>query len=41
MLWTGAAERGREMHIIAVPLVEYLLVTHVFLTALLRRKDAE
>jgi len=41
MEWTAADERGRELHIIAVPLAEYLLVTHVFPTALMRRKDPE
>jgi hypothetical protein len=41
MEWTAADERGRELHIIAVPLSEYLLVTHVFPTELLRRKDPE
>lgn len=41
MEWTAADERGRELHIIAAPLAEYLLVTHVFPTALLRRKDPE
>lgn len=36
--WLGEDERGRELHIIAVPLAdETLLVIHVFPTALLRK----
>ena len=37
----AADERGRELHIIAAPLAEYLLVTQVFPTALLQGRDPE